>query len=551
MTEQTEKRIHFIRQLIKEQQARGENLDIITRFPPEPNGYLHIGHARSICLNFSLAEEFSGKCNLRFDDTNPLKEEEEYVNAIIEDVKWLGFKWDELTFSSDYYETLYGYAVHLIKQGLAYVDELSMEEIREYRGTLQEPGKPSPYRDRSIDENLELFEKMKQGHYKDGECVLRAKIDMSSGNLNMRDPVLYRVRHATHDRTGDDWCIYPMYDFAHPLSDGIESITHSLCTLEFQDHRPLYDWLIENTPVPGRPVQTEFSRLNLSHTITSKRKLRKLVEENIVSGWDDPRLPTLRGMRKRGYPPQAIKQFCEETGISRSDSITDMSILEECVRKELNKTSYRVLSVFDPLKVVIENYPEDKVEQLEAKYHPQDENSPSRIIPFTKELYIDRNDFMVDPPKKFFRLAPGKEVRLRHAYIIKCEEVIYDDAGNITELRCSYDENTLGRNPEDRKVKGVIHWVSAVENHQVDVYHYDRLFVDPNPSREEDFLQFLNSHSCDKLTAVAEKSLQNASHGDVYQFERVGYYCINEVVDNQVKSVHCVVDLRSAWEKLT
>nr|WP_269570269.1 glutamine--tRNA ligase/YqeY domain fusion protein [Legionella tunisiensis] len=487
MNENSEKRPHFIRQLISEELASGKHQDVITRFPPEPNGYLHIGHAKSICLNFGLAEEFAGRCYLRFDDTNPIKEEEEFVNAIIDDVKWLGFKWCDMTHSSDYYQQLYDYAVDLIKQGKAYVDSLSMEEIRAYRGTLQEPGRESPYRNRSIAENLDLFARMKAGEFADGAHVLRARIDMQAGNVNMRDPVLYRIRHAYHQRTGNDWCIYPMYDYAHPLSDALEKITHSLCTLEFQDHRPLYDWFINNLPVPAKPVQTEFARLNLSHTVTSKRKLRELVEKKIVTGWDDPRLPTLRGMRKRGYPPAALKQFCEIIGISRSDSVIDMSLLEECVRDELNKTAKRALCVLEPLKVVIENYPEGKVEELEAPFHPQDPQAGNRILPFSKEIYIERSDFMEDPPKKYFRLSPGAEVRLRHAYVIRCTEVIHDTQGNISELRCTYDEDTLGKNPADRKVKGVIHWVSCEQAHPVTVYQFDRLFNDANPAREEDF----------------------------------------------------------------
>ena len=394
MTESTEKRAHFIRQLITDELASGKHKSLVTRFPPEPNGYLHVGHAKSICLNFGLAQEFGGICYLRFDDTNPIKEEDEYVHAIIDDVRWLGFEWCDMTHSSDYYKDLYEFAVLLIKKDLAYVDSLSMEEIRAYRGTLQEPGRESPYRNRPMEESLDLFTRMKAGEFADGTHVLRAKIDMQSGNINMRDPVLYRIRHAHHQRTGDEWCIYPMYDYAHPISDALEKITHSLCTLEFQDHRPLYDWLIENLPVPAKPVQTEFARLNLSHTVTSKRKLRELVEKNAVSGWDDPRMPTLRGMRKRGYPPAAIRQFCEMIGISRSDSVIDMTLLEECVRAELNRTAKRALCVMDPLKVVIENYPEGKVEQLNASYNPQDPEAERRELPFTRDLYIERSDFM-------------------------------------------------------------------------------------------------------------------------------------------------------------
>ncbi|CEG56679.1 glutamine--tRNA ligase/YqeY domain fusion protein [Legionella fallonii] len=551
MTEIIEKRAHFIRQLITDDLASGKHQSIVTRFPPEPNGYLHVGHAKSICLNFGLAEEFGGICYLRFDDTNPIKEEDEYVKAIIDDVRWLGFEWCDMTHSSDYYQELYDLAVLLIKRDMAYVDSLSMEEIRAYRGTLQEPGRESPYRNRPIEESLDLFSRMKAGEFADGTHVLRAKIDMKSGNVNMRDPVLYRIRHAHHQRTGDAWCIYPMYDYAHPISDALEKITHSLCTLEFQDHRPLYDWLVDNLPLPARPVQTEFARLNLSHTVTSKRKLRELVEKKIVTGWDDPRLPTLRGMRKRGYPPAAIRQFCEVIGISRSDSVIDMSIFEECVRAELNKTAKRALCVMDPIKIVLENYPEGKVEELKASFHAQDPESATRVIPFGRELFIERSDFMEDPPKKYFRLSPGAEVRLRHAYVIKCHEVIKDAQGKIIELRCTYDENTLGKNPEDRKVKGVIHWVSCAHTFPVTIYQYDRLFNDPNPAREDDFLQFLNYDSLQTIQAYCEPSLTHHPEGEVFQFERLGYYCVNKTEDGQVKAFHRVVDLKDTWGKMS
>lgn len=548
MTESTEKRTHFIRQLVTEELASKKHDALVTRFPPEPNGYLHVGHAKSICLNFGLAEEFKGRCFLRFDDTNPIKEEQEYVNAIIDDVRWLGFEWCDMTHSSDYYQELYDFAIHLIKNGKAYVDSLTMEEIRAYRGTLLEPGKESPYRNRSVEENLTLFTGMKEGEFPDGTHVLRAKIDMASGNVNMRDPVIYRIRHAHHQRTGDRWCIYPMYDYAHPISDALEKITHSLCTLEFQDHRPLYDWFIDNLPLPAKPVQTEFARLNLSHTVTSKRKLRELVEKNIVNGWADPRLPTLRGMRERGYPPKALRQFCEIIGISRSDSVIDMSILEECIRDELNQTAKRAMAVLDPIKIVIENYPEDKVEELEASYHPQKPEVGSRKIPFSREIYIDRSDFMLDPPKKYFRLFPGSEVRLRHAYVIRCNEVIQDDKGEIIELRCSYDENTLGKNPEDRKVKGVIHWVSQKEALPIDVYLYDRLFNDANPAREDDFLQFLNPDSLKQIKGFCEPALAKAKLHEVFQFERVGYFAVNQIDENQrVKAFHRVVSLKDNW----
>lgn len=549
MTETTEKRAHFIRQLIVDELASGKYQSIVTRFPPEPNGYLHIGHAKSICLNFGLAQEFSGKCFLRFDDTNPIKEEEEYVHSIIDDVQWLGFKWCDLRYCSDYYQKLYDFAVVLIEKDLAYIDSLSMEEIRAYRGTLQEPGRESPFRNRPKEESLDLFSRMKAGEFADGTHVLRAKIDMQSGNVNMRDPVLYRIRHAHHQRTGDDWCIYPMYDYAHPISDALEEITNSLCTLEFQDHRPLYDWLINNLSLPAKPVQTEFARLNLSHTVTSKRKLRELVEKNVVTGWDDPRLPTIRGMRKRGYPPAAIRQFCEIIGISRSDSVIDMSILEECIRAELNKTAKRALCVMDPVKVVIDNYPEGKVEPLHCSFNQQDPDAGSRMVPFSRELFIERSDFMEDPPKKYFRLSPGAEVRLRHAYVIKCNEVIRDEEGQIIELRCTYDENTLGKNPEDRKVKGVIHWVSCAQAHPVTIYQYDRLFNDANPAREEDFMQFLNNDSLQTQHAFCEPAMADQAAGEVFQFERLGYYAVNTVADGAVSAFHRVVDLKDTWAK--
>lgn len=549
---QTENRpLNFIEQIISEDLKTGKYQKIITRFPPEPNGYLHIGHAKAICLNFGLVNTFPGKCNLRFDDTNPLKEEDEYVHAIMDDIKWLGFNWGQEFYSSDYYEELYDFAIHLIKQGLAYVDSLNAEQIREYRGTLQEPGRESPYRNRAISENLDLFTRMRVGEFKDGEHVLRAKIDMSSGNVNMRDPVLYRIRHAHHQRTGDKWCIYPMYDYAHPLSDALENITHSLCSLEFQDHRPLYDWFVDNTPVRAKPIQTEFARLNLSHTVTSKRKLRDLVESNIVSDWDDPRLPTLRGMRNRGYPANAIRKFCEIIGISRADSVIDVSILEDCVRDELNQTSKRVMAVFDPLKIVIENYPEDKKDLLKASFYPNSvENSETRDLPFTREIYIERSDFMEDPPKSFFRLAVDKEVRLRHAYIIKCIGVKHDNLGNVIELRCIYDKDTLGKNPEDRKVKGVIHWVSALDAKPLDIQQFDRLFLHENPGQDEDFKKHLNPNSQLAQKAYCEPAIINEKLDSILQFERIGYYKVNQISNNQVISLHRVVELKSAWDKI-
>ena len=547
----TDKPLHFIQQLISKDLAQGKYTDIVTRFPPEPNGYLHIGHAKSICLNFGLAHMYAGQCYLRFDDTNPLKEEEEFVQAIIEDVRWLGFEWSAMTFSSDYYQQLYDYAVLLIQNDLAYVDSLTMDEIRAYRGTFQEPGKNSPYRNRSKAENLDLFAQMKAGHCADGSHVLRAKIDMNSGNVNLRDPVLYRIRHVAHQRTGDEWCIYPMYDYAHPISDALEHVSHSICTLEFQDHRPLYDWFIQNLPVPAKPEQTEFARLNLSHTVTSKRKLRELVEKQYVSGWDDPRLPTLKGMRSRGYPPEAIRQFCDIIGISRSDSVIDMSLLEDCVRNVLNQSTPRLLCVQDPLKVVIENYPEDQEESLIARYNQNDPDSATRVLPFSKELYIERSDFMEQPSKQFFRLCPGGEVRLRHAYVIKCTDVIKDENGYIIELRASYDKATLGKNPEDRKVKGVIHWVSVAKAYPLTLYLYDRLFLDANPAREEDFLQFINPHSLDTIQAFAEPAVASLALHDIVQFERLGYYAVNALnALGKVAACHRVVDLKDSWGKI-
>lgn len=547
MTDSLEKRTHFIRQLIKEELASGKHKALVTRFPPEPNGYLHVGHAKSICLNFGLAEEFGGHCFLRFDDTNPIKEEEEYVNAIIEDVRWLGFTWKDMTHSSDYYQILYDYALLLIEKGKAYVDSSTMEEIRAYKGTLKEPGRNSLWRDRPIEESLDLFKRMKAGEFKDGAYVLRARIDMQSSNLNMRDPVLYRIRHASHQRTGDAWCIYPMYDYAHPISDALELITHSLCTLEFQDHRPLYDWFIDNLPVPAKPVQTEFARLNLSHTITSKRKLKLLVDEKIVNGWNDPRMPTLSGMRRRGYPPAAIRAFCEQIGISRADSVIDMSLLEACVREELNQTAPRALAVLSPLKIVLENYPENQVEELTVPWNQQNSEQGSRVLPFAREIYIEQSDFMQEPVKGYFRLSPGQEVRLRHAYVIRCEQAIYDDEGRLTELRCTYDPNTLGKNPEGRKVKGVIHWLSASTAKPVTIYQYDRLFNHADPGREEDFLKYINPDSLQTIEGYCEPALETAPQDAVFQFERLGYYAVNHLKNNKVTAFHRIVSLRDTW----
>lgn len=551
MTETEIKRSHFIQNIIEEDLETGKHPNIVVRFPPEPNGYLHIGHAKSICLNFGLAENFKGTCFLRLDDTNPCKEEEEYAHAIMEDVRWLGFDWnDNLAHASDYYQQLYDYAVELVQQGKAYVDSLTADEMREYRGTLKQPGKNSPHRERSVEENLDLFARMKAGEFKEGEHVLRAKIDMAAGNFNMRDPVIYRIRFATHQRTGDDWCIYPMYDFAHPLSDAQEKITHSLCTLEFQDHRPLYDWFIDNVSVPAKPQQIEFSRLNLSHTITSKRKLRQLVEEGHVDGWSDPRLPTLKGIRHRGFPPAAIRNFCEMIGVTKSDSVIDMSVLEECVRDELNQHAPRAMCVINPLKIVIENFPEGEIQDLSAPRHPNHDSMGKRSLPFGRELYIEREDFMEDAPKKFFRLAPGKEVRLRNAYVIKCEDVIKDANGEITELRCSYDPDTLGKNPEGRKVKGVLHWVECSNAKPAEIRLYDRLFTVENPAADENFTQHLNPHSLDVVTGCwAEPSLVNSQALDSFQFERLGYFCTDTTSTADKLIFNRVVGLRDSWSK--
>ncbi|MBV8802650.1 MAG: glutamine--tRNA ligase/YqeY domain fusion protein [Gammaproteobacteria bacterium] len=542
-----EKRQNFILQTIEDDLSKGKHSQIVTRFPPEPNGYLHVGHAKSICLNFGISEAFRGKCYLRMDDTNPIKEEDEYARAIIEDVQWLGFKWEALTHASDYYQLLYDYAIDLIKQGDAYVESLSIEEIRASRGTLQEGGKESPYRTRSIEENLDLFTRMKAGEFPEGTHVLRAKIDMQSGNINMRDPVLYRIRYASHQRTGNDWCIYPMYDYAHPISDAIEGVTHSLCTLEFQDHRPLYDWCINKLNLKDKPRQIEFARLNLSHTITSKRKLRQLVEENHVSGWNDPRMPTLQGMRQRGYPPAALRQFCELIGISKSDSVIDMSVLEECVRDDLNKHAPRAMAVLNPLKVVIENLAAD--EELTAANHPQSPEMGQRTLPFSREIWIEQDDFMEIPPPKYNRLSPDTEVRLRNAYVIKCNEVIKDNEGKVIELRCTYDPATLGKNPEGRKVQGVIHWVSAKHAVKATVNLYDRLFTTDNPGAAEDFVPFLNPNSLVSISnCQIEPSIAKASCGHSFQFERLGYFVISQKNENEL-ILHRIVSLRDAWNK--
>lgn len=527
----SEKPTHFLRKLIAEDvAAQRHGGKVATRFPPEPNGYLHIGHAKSICLNFGLAEEFGGTCNLRFDDTNPEKEEDEYIRSIKSDVQWLGFQWQEpVHFASDYFDQLYAWAVHLIRDGKAYVCHLSPDEAREYRGSLTQAGKPSPYRDRSVEENLKLFEEMKSGSLPEGICVLRAKIDMASPNINLRDPILYRIRHVHHHQTGDKWKIYPTYDYAHGQSDAIEGITHSICTLEFEDHRPLYEWLIEHLPVPAKPRQYEFARLNLNYTITSKRKLKQLVDEKHVGGWDDPRMPTISGMRRRGYSAAAIKHFCEMIGVARSESVVDVGMLEFAIRDDLDKNARRAMCVLNPLKIIITNFEQGKLENLEAPNHPQREDLGKRVLPFTRELFIDRNDFREVMEKDFKRLVLGQEVRLRNAYVIRADEVIKDAKGEIIELRCSYDPETHGKNPADgRKVKGVIHWVSASHCLDVELRLYDRLFTAENPEADKDktFLDFINPQSLTVLTsAKAEQSLGEAKAEDRFQFEREGYFC--------------------------
>ena len=530
-----------------------------TRFPPEPNGYLHIGHAKSICLNFGLAAANNGITNLRFDDTNPSKEEVEYVESIKTDVRWLGFDWeDRLYYASDYFELLYSFAIQLIKAEKAFVCDLSAQEIRDYRGTLTEPGKESPYRNRSVEENLDLFERMRAGEFEDGSRVLRAKIDMASPNLNMRDPVIYRILRASHHRTGDKWCIYPMYDYAHPLSDALEAITHSVCTLEFADHRPLYDWFIDNVDYDsakyGRPQQIEFARLNLTHTVMSKRKLRQLVEEGFVNGWDDPRMPTISGLRRRGYTPASIRDFCERIGVAKRDSMVDIALLEHCIREELNVTAPRVMAVLQPLKVIIDNYPEGQVEWLEAENNPEDPAAGSRKIPFSREIYIEQEDFMENPPKKFFRLVPGGEIRLKSAYIIKCEEVVKDEQGNIIELHCTYDSDSKSGGPTaGRKVKGTSHWVSALHAIPAEVRLYDHLFLqeDPEEDETEDFTSNINPHSMEKLIeCMIEPSLANAVMGNRYQFMRQGYFCADPDSTPGKLVFNRIVSLRDTWAKM-
>ena len=542
----------FIRDIVAEDLASGREKGVVTRFPPEPNGYLHLGHAKSICLNFGIAEEFGGRCHLRFDDTNPTKEEQEYIDAIERDVRWLGFDWGEhLHFASDYFEQLYAWAQHPIRAGKAYVDDQTQEEIRLTRGTLTEPGQNSPFRDRSVEENLDLFTRMRAGEFPNGARVLRAKIDMTSGNINLRDPVLYRILHAHHPRTGEAWKIYPSYDFAHGQSDAIEHITHSICTLEFEDHRPLYDWCLENLPVPSRPHQYEFARLNVTHTLLSKRVLTELVRGGHVSGWDDPRMPTLAGLQRRGIPAEALREFVKRIGVAKANSTVDIGMFDFVVREVLNKTAPRRMAVLNPLKVVIENYPEGQSETLEAVNHPDDPSQGSRQIPFGRELYIERDDFMEDPPKKFFRMAPGREVRLRYGYFITCREVIKNAAGEVVELRCTYDPETRGGNaPDGRKVKATIHWVSAAEAVPAEVRLYNLLFTTPQPEAAN-FAAQINPQSLEVVTGMLEPALASDNFGGAIQFERQGYFCRDKDSAPGKPVFNRTVGLRDTWAKVS
>ena len=546
--------LDFIRAIITEDLAAGRNGGrVYTRFPPEPNGYLHIGHAKSICLNFGVAREFGGSCNLRFDDTNPTKEDVEYVEAIEDDVRWLGFEWAGMHFASDYFEQLYGYAVELIRKNLAYVDSQSAEEMRRSRGTLTEPGTDSPFRNRTVEENLDLFARMRAGEFEDGAHVLRAKIDMASGNINLRDPVLYRIRRAHHHRTGDAWVIYPMYDFAHPPSDALEHITHSLCTLEFEDHRPLYDWLIENLPVPARPRQIEFARLNLTYTVMSKRRLLELVQNGDVSGWDDPRMPTIVGMRRRGYTPEAIRAFCDRIGVAKRENLIDVALLEHAVREDLNKTAPRVMGVIRPLRVVIENYPEGDSEEVDVPNNPEDPGAGARRVPFSKVLYIEQDDFREDPPKKYFRLAPGREVRLRSAYFVTCTGFTKDPAsGEVTEVRCTYDPATRGGDaPDGRKVKATLHWVSAAHALNAEVRLYDRLFTVEEPGKVDDYRPVINPASLEVVAgARVEPSAATAPPGTRFQFERIGYFCVDTDSTPERPVFNRTVTLKDTWAKI-
>ena len=544
---------NHIREIIADDVASGRTKTVVTRFPPEPNGYLHIGHAKSICLNFGLAKEFGGRCHLRFDDTNPTKEKQEFSDAIERDVRWLGFDWGRhLYYASDNFEQLYDWAVHLIGAGKAYVDDLSADELRDYRGTLTEPGRESPHRDRPIEDNLDLLARMRAGEFADGARVVRAKIDMASGNINLRDPVMFRILHATHPRTADRWCIYPTYDFAHGQSDAIEGVTHSLCTLEFEDHRPLYDWFVDNLPVPARPRQYEFARLNLSYTVLSKRHLTRLVEEGRVDAWDDPRMPTLAGLRRRGYPPAVIRDFANRIGVARRDATIEIEHLEACAREHLNRVAPRYMAVLRPLKVVIENYPKDQTEELDAVINPEDPAAGTRKVPFARELYIERDDFMQDPPKKFFRLAPGREVRLRYAYFITCTDVITNKNGNVVELRCIYDEKTKGgASPDGRKVKATLHWVSAHHAAAAEVRLYDRLFVSPRPGENSNLIDDLNPASVETLTdCKLEPALASLNKETTVQFERLGYFCFDRENSAQSASFNRTATLRDTWAKM-
>ncbi|MEJ2308934.1 MAG: glutamine--tRNA ligase/YqeY domain fusion protein [Gammaproteobacteria bacterium] len=549
-----ETKTNFIRQIIDADLASGKHTKIATRFPPEPNGYLHIGHAKSIVLNFSIAEDYKGTCNLRFDDTNPQKEEEEFVAAIKQDVEWLGYHWDNLYFASDYFEQLYGYAVELIEKGLAYVCELTPEQMREYRGTLTRPGRESPFRNRSIEENLDLFHRMRDGEFPDGSRVLRARIDMASPNMNMRDPVLYRIRSGLiHHQTGDAWCLYPMYDFTHPISDAIEGITHSLCTLEFEDHRPLYDWCLDNISIGCHPQQIEFARLNLQYTVMSKRKLTQLVSEKLVSGWDDPRMPTIAGLRRRGYTPASVREFARRIGVTKADNSIEMGVLESCIREDLDANAERRMAVLNPLRLVITNWPEGHSEELTASNHPKDESRGARTIRMTREVWIDREDFREEANRKYKRLVLGDEVRLRNGYVIRADEVVRDDNGEIAELRCSYDPATLGVNPPDRKVRGVIHWVSAEYGVPAEVRLYDRLFNHPAPDSDkeiEDWKHHLNPESLVVVEkAFVEPLLAEAAPGERFQFEREGYFCRDAVIGDRLV-FNRVVTLRDSWAKI-
>ena len=543
---------HFLRQIVQADLDSGKHSSIVTRFPPEPNGYLHIGHAKSICLNFGLAKEFGGVCNLRFDDTNPAKEEQEYIDAIKADVEWLGFEWGgDVRYASDYFDQLHAWAIELIKAGKAYVCELTPEQAREYRGTLTEAGKNSPFRERSVDENLDQFQRMTAGEFADGAKVLRAKIDMAAPNMNLRDPIIYRIRHAHHHQTGDKWCVYPSYDFTHGQSDALEGITHSICTLEFEDHRPLYEWFLDQLPVPAHPRQYEFARLNLNYTVTSKRKLKQLVDEKHVDGWDDPRMSTLSAFRRRGYTPAAIREFCERIGVTRSDGVVDMGVLEFCIRDDLDANAPRAMCVLKPLKVTITNYPEGQTEELRLPRHPK-QDIGERVLPFEREIYIDREDYMIDPPKGYKRLVPGGEVRLRGSYVIRADEAITDADGNILELLCSYDPDTLGKNPEGRKVKGVIHWVPASSSIECEVRLYDRLFNAANPDKGEEGTTFLDNINPDSLQVLsgcrAEPSLAEATLDDRFQFEREGYFCVDSRDSKAGAMVfNRTVTLRDSW----